>query len=104
MNTPTLIILILILAITAPVIFIIANPHWLSYLRRQWVRLGSEPDVANLQQSYFTDFIELLTRLNLPLGYTDKENIPQSGKLVAPLYWVLKEMARGENLNFLTHF
>jgi predicted NACHT family NTPase len=36
------------------------------------------------------------------LGYTDKENIPQSGKLVAPLYWVLKEMARGENLNFLT--
>jgi hypothetical protein len=102
MNTPTFIILILTLAITAPIIFIIANPHWLSYLRRRWIRLPKEPDVANLQQSYFTHFIDLLTRLNLPLGYTDKENIPQSGKLVAPLYWVLKEMARGENLNFLT--
>jgi len=102
MNTTTLITLLLTLAITAPVIFMIANPHWFSYLRRRWVRLAVEPDVASFQQSYFTDFIDLLTRLNLPLGYTDKENIPQSGKLVAPLYWVLKEMARGENLNFLT--
>jgi len=102
MNTTAIITLILTLAITAPVIFIIANPHWFSYLRRRWFRLATEPDVANWQQSYFSDFNDLLTRLNLPLGYTDKENIPQSGKLVAPLYWVLKEMARGENLNFLT--
>jgi len=102
MNTTAIITLILTLAITAPVIFISANPHWLSYLRRRWFRLASEPDVANWQPSYFTDFNDLLTRLNLPLGYTDKENIPQSGKLVAPLYWVLKEMARGENLTFLT--
>jgi predicted NACHT family NTPase len=102
MNTTAIIALILTLAITAPVIFIIANPHWLSYLRRRWVRLAAEQEVSGWQRAYFTDFIELLTRLNLPLGYTDKENIPQSGKLVAPLYWVLKEMARGENLNFLT--
>ncbi|HIE02794.1 MAG TPA: NACHT domain-containing protein [Thiotrichaceae bacterium] len=101
-NTTALITLISTLAILATVIFIIANPHWLSYLRRRWVRLADEPDVAHLQQPYFIDFIDLLTRLNLPLDYTDKENIPQSGKLVAPLYWVLKEMARGENLNFLT--
>ena len=53
---------------------------------------------ATRKQKKPTDFIELLTRLNLPLGYTDQENIPQSGKLVAPLYWVLKEMARGEIL------
>jgi hypothetical protein len=100
MNTTILITLILTLAITASVI--IANPHWLSYLRRRWFRLAVEPDVASFQNAYFTQFIDLLTRLNLPLGYTDKENIPQSGKLVAPLYWVLKEMAQGENLNFLT--
>ncbi|RKZ65066.1 MAG: hypothetical protein DRQ99_13780 [Candidatus Parabeggiatoa sp. nov. 3] len=102
MNTTALITLISTLAITAPVIFIIANPHWLSYLRRRWVRLPVEPDLAHLQKPYFTQFIKLLRQLNLPLDYTDKENIPQSGKLVAPLYWVLKEMARGENLNFLT--
>ncbi len=53
----TLITLILTLAILAPVI--IANPHWLSYLRRRWVRLGVEADVANFQQPYFTDFIDL---------------------------------------------
>ncbi len=82
MNTTALITLLFTLAITAP----IANPHWLSYLRRRWLRLPAEPDVSTWQQSYFTDFIDLLTRLNLPIGYTDKENIPQSGKLVAPLY------------------
>ncbi|OQY51791.1 MAG: hypothetical protein DRR08_11605 [Candidatus Parabeggiatoa sp. nov. 2] len=98
MNTTAIITLILTLAITAPVIFIIANGHWLSYLRRRWVRLAAEQEVSGWQWAYFTDFIELLTRLNLPLGYTDQENIPQSGKLVAPLYWVLKEMARGEIL------
>jgi hypothetical protein len=53
----TLITLILTLAILAPVI--IANPHWLSYLRRRWVRLGVEADVANFQQPYFTDFLDL---------------------------------------------
>jgi hypothetical protein len=63
MNTTAIITLILTFAITAPVIFIIANPHWLSYWRRRWVRLGVEADVANLQQPYFTDFIDLLTRL-----------------------------------------
>jgi len=101
MNTPTLITLILTFSITTLIIFIIAKPHWLSYLRRRWFRLAKESDITELQQSYFTDFIDLLTRLNLPLGYTDKENIPQSGKLVEPLYWVLKEMAPGENLNNL---
>jgi len=55
MNPTAIITLILTFAITAPVIFIIANPHWLSYWRRRWVRLAVEPDVANLQQPYFTD-------------------------------------------------
>jgi hypothetical protein len=66
MNTPALFILILTLAITVPVIIIIANPHWLSYLRRRWLRLPAEPEVSAWQQSYFTDFIDLLTRLNYP--------------------------------------
>jgi hypothetical protein len=82
MNTTAFITLILTLAITAPVIFIIANGHWLSYLRRRWVRLAVEPEVSGWQRAYFTDFIELLTRLNLPLGFTDEESIPQSGKIV----------------------
>jgi hypothetical protein len=76
MNTTALITLILTLAITAPVIFIIANGHWLSYWRRRWVRLAAEPEVSKWQRAYFTDFIELLTRLNLPLGYTDKKIFP----------------------------
>jgi hypothetical protein len=38
------------------------------------VRLAVEPDVASFQEAYFTQFIDLLMRLNLSLGYTDKEN------------------------------
>ena len=102
MNTTALFGLPLIFAITLPIIFFLANPHWLSYLRRRWFRFAKEPDLVAWQLAYFTQFINYLDRLNLPLGYTDNENIPQSGKLVAPLYWVLKEMARGESLNFLT--
>ena len=101
MNTTIFFILLFALAATVPIVVIAANPHWLSYLRRRWVRLAAEPEVSGWQQAYFVDFIEHLTCLNLPLGFTDKENVPQTGKIVAPLYWVLKEMARGENLNNL---
>lgn len=102
MNTTPLFGLLITFAIIALIIFLLANPHWLSYLRRRWFRFAKEPDLAAWQLAYFAQFINYLDRLNLPLGYTDNENIPQSGKLVAPLYWVLKEMARGESLNFLT--
>ncbi|MDM8565309.1 NACHT domain-containing protein [Candidatus Halobeggiatoa sp. HSG11] len=95
-----IILTVLFLAIIT--VSFIANPHWFSYLRRRWFRFDGEADVAGWQQDYFVEFDDLLTRLNLPLGYSDKENIAQSGKLVEPLYWVLKEMARGENLSFLT--
>jgi len=63
MNTPTFILLILTLAIMVPIIFIIANPHWLCYWLRCFYRLPKEPDVAKLQHAYFTDFI----------GYTNKK-------------------------------
>jgi hypothetical protein len=60
------------LALVAIALFIVANPLWLSYLRRHWIRLAAELDVSKWQKSYFTDFIDLLTRLNLPLGYIRK--------------------------------
>jgi hypothetical protein len=52
MNTTALITLISRLDILAPIIFIIVNPHWLSYLLRRWVRLSDESDVAHLRLFY----------------------------------------------------
>lgn len=73
------------------------NPHWFSYLRRRWLHWSTEVKVTSWQADYFAKFTELLTRLNLPLDYSDEEHVPPSGKLVEPLYWVLKEIGRGEN-------